>query len=359
MPVSHPLTDKRSATPGRARSRTGIARHSPASATVTASGKRAAASVLPFYSRNLFDVKQWAAPLKTDDLMPTIRALTPTFGIRPPVDPVNRKLGITNDRIQSHGLDVSKALGPRGTGLVWAAVENGASIPEREALGPGGPRVARAGDEPRRDSQGQPSEHPGVCHPPRQCRAGCRRKGIDRQPRQQHPLERHDRRRRRRDRPGDPVSRTPLHRRRGLRRVAEARLRRPGRERWRHRLRRQQLERRDRAVGLRRELQSQRGRADAARHRVQRSRSLSAGRRGALQGHPPSEHAERHPSPESWNAGLHLPARQPVPSRRRTYRHHQRLEQCRMDDDAAGRRRARQLLGARGARDRQAEAEGA
>ena len=86
-------------------------------------------SVLPFYSRNLFDVKQWAAPLKTDDLMPTIRALTPTFGIRPPVDPVNRKLGITNDRIQSHGLDVSKALGPRGTGLVWAAVENGASIP--------------------------------------------------------------------------------------------------------------------------------------------------------------------------------------------------------------------------------------
>ncbi len=38
-------------------------------------------SVLPFYSRNLFDVKQWAAPLKTDDLMPTIRALTPTFGI--------------------------------------------------------------------------------------------------------------------------------------------------------------------------------------------------------------------------------------------------------------------------------------
>ena len=86
-------------------------------------------SVLPFYSRNLFDVKQWASPLKPDDLMPTIRALTPTFGIRPPVDAVSRKLGVTNDRIQSHGLDVAKALGPRGTGLVWAAVENGASIP--------------------------------------------------------------------------------------------------------------------------------------------------------------------------------------------------------------------------------------
>ena len=87
--------------------------------------------------------------------------------------------------------------------------------PERQALRPGGARVACSGDEPRRDGQGQSSEHPGVCHPPRHSRAGCRRKGIDRQPRQQHPLERHDRRRRRRDRSGDPVSRTPLHRRRG------------------------------------------------------------------------------------------------------------------------------------------------
>ena len=85
-------------------------------------------SVLPFYSRNLFGVKQWAAPLAPDNLMPTIRALTPAFGQAPSVDPVNRKLGLTNDRIQSHGLDVAKALGAKGTGLVWAAVENGASI---------------------------------------------------------------------------------------------------------------------------------------------------------------------------------------------------------------------------------------
>jgi alpha-2-macroglobulin len=84
--------------------------------------------MLPFYSRNLLDVKQWAAPLKTDDLMPTIRALTPGFAITPAIDPVNRKLGVTSDRVQSHGLDVSKALGQLGTGLVWTAVENGTSI---------------------------------------------------------------------------------------------------------------------------------------------------------------------------------------------------------------------------------------
>ena len=151
-------------------------------------------SVLPFYSRNLFDVKQWASPLKPDDLMPTIRALTPTFGVRPPVDPVSRKLGVTSDRIQSHGLDVAKALGPRGTGLVWAAVENGASIPNAKRSVAGRSRVARAGDEPRRDGQGQPAEHAGVRDPARQRRAGGRRQGLHHQPRQQHSLERDDRR---------------------------------------------------------------------------------------------------------------------------------------------------------------------
>jgi hypothetical protein len=85
--------------------------------------------VLPFYARNLLGVKQWAAALRPADLMPTVRALTPRFSGSPPVDPIERKLGVTADRIQSHGLDISKALGPRGTGLVWTAVENGPSIP--------------------------------------------------------------------------------------------------------------------------------------------------------------------------------------------------------------------------------------
>jgi alpha-2-macroglobulin len=95
-------------------------------------------TVLPFYARNLFGVKQWVAPLAPGDLMPVIRRLTPTFAEPPDVDPVNRKLGVTPDRIQSHGFDVAKALGLRGNGFVWAAVENGEAIPNakqpRQAL---------------------------------------------------------------------------------------------------------------------------------------------------------------------------------------------------------------------------------
>jgi uncharacterized protein YfaS (alpha-2-macroglobulin family) len=86
-------------------------------------------TVLPFYARNLLGVKQWAAPIAPDTLMPTIRQLTPSFAAAPGVPPINRKLGLTTDRIQSHGLDVAKALGSRGTGIVWTAVENGDSIP--------------------------------------------------------------------------------------------------------------------------------------------------------------------------------------------------------------------------------------
>jgi alpha-2-macroglobulin len=89
--------------------------------------------ILPFYARNLFDVKQWAAPVKADDLMPTVRALTPSFSTTPGTGAVDRRLGVSNDRIQSHGLDVSKALGPTGTGLVWAAVESGRTIPKAKS----------------------------------------------------------------------------------------------------------------------------------------------------------------------------------------------------------------------------------
>ena len=86
-------------------------------------------TVLPFYARNLFGVKQWAAPIATADLMPAVRRLTPNFDAAPEVDPIDRKLGLTFDRIQSHGLDVARALGSRRTGILWTAVENGASIP--------------------------------------------------------------------------------------------------------------------------------------------------------------------------------------------------------------------------------------
>ena len=85
-------------------------------------------TVLPFYARNLFRVNQWAASLKPDDLMPTIRSLTPKFDAHPAVPALDRKLAMSPDRIQSYGLDLAKALNGKGTGIVWAAVENGTAV---------------------------------------------------------------------------------------------------------------------------------------------------------------------------------------------------------------------------------------
>ena len=95
-------------------------------------------TLLPFYSRNFRNVTQWAHRLTARDLMPTILRLQrqatgdqpyqPSFAEAPPSAGHQRKLGVTADRIQSHGLDLSGALGAAGTGLVWAAVEDGEPI---------------------------------------------------------------------------------------------------------------------------------------------------------------------------------------------------------------------------------------
>lgn len=84
---------------------------------------------LPFHARNFTDVWQWASPLRLDQLMPTILHLTKN-GFHPTPDEagVHRTLGVTLDAIQSHGLDLSRALNPSGTGLVWAAVRHGQTV---------------------------------------------------------------------------------------------------------------------------------------------------------------------------------------------------------------------------------------
>jgi uncharacterized protein YfaS (alpha-2-macroglobulin family) len=96
---------------------------------------------LPFYARNFRDVTQWAARIDPADLVPTIvklqraersadefAAYQPPFSEAPPGAGTPRRLGVTPDKLQSHGLDLSKALSDKGTGLVWAAVEDGQPI---------------------------------------------------------------------------------------------------------------------------------------------------------------------------------------------------------------------------------------
>ena len=93
--------------------------------------EQAGGKLLPFYARNFQSLTQWVTRVLPQDLMPTILRLerpnndgdgyVPPFSIAPAGRGVPRKLNVTLDRIQSHGLDLSTAL-TTDTGLVWAAV---------------------------------------------------------------------------------------------------------------------------------------------------------------------------------------------------------------------------------------------
>src|ERR1700741_2262772 len=85
---------------------------------------------LPFYARNLRDVRQWAAALTPSNLMPTLIELQKNnFSTTPAGEGTLRRLTVTADRVQSHGLNLSGALRPGGTGLVWTAVREGELLP--------------------------------------------------------------------------------------------------------------------------------------------------------------------------------------------------------------------------------------
>jgi uncharacterized protein YfaS (alpha-2-macroglobulin family) len=92
------------------------------------------ARALPFYSRNFKDVTQWAGRVTRDQLMPTILRLRPVFGGLPPGDGVHRTLRLTADKIESHGLDLSGALGTNEKGLVWAGIKEGDPIERSKRL---------------------------------------------------------------------------------------------------------------------------------------------------------------------------------------------------------------------------------
>jgi len=85
--------------------------------------------VLPFYARNYLTVKQWAQAVLPGTLMPTLQQLLEKhFQLAPPAEGRMRQLPVTVDKIQSHGLDMSPVLQKTGTGLVWAAVEEGKEV---------------------------------------------------------------------------------------------------------------------------------------------------------------------------------------------------------------------------------------
>lgn len=98
---------------------------------------------LPFYARNLRAITQWVFRLDPADLMATLEEQRSNgFSLAPAGDGTARRLTVTPDRVQSHGLDVSPALSG-GTGLVWAAVRDGDMLTRTRRTSGGGP-VTRA-----------------------------------------------------------------------------------------------------------------------------------------------------------------------------------------------------------------------
>jgi uncharacterized protein YfaS (alpha-2-macroglobulin family) len=92
--------------------------------------------ILPFHARNYRSVQQWLRPLTIDELMPTsVEQEARNFRVAPPIAPVDRKLAPVPDKIQSYGLDLSKALGPRKTGIVLAAIKPVEPIPKSRPAG--------------------------------------------------------------------------------------------------------------------------------------------------------------------------------------------------------------------------------
>ncbi len=91
--------------------------------------EKSGGSLLPFYARNLQDVTQWLLPIQPSDLMDAVlRSRRNNVVEEPPPGGTTRKLGVTPDQIQSHGLDVARVLSAGQTGVLWAAVREGTPI---------------------------------------------------------------------------------------------------------------------------------------------------------------------------------------------------------------------------------------
>ncbi len=118
-------------------------------------------TVLPFHARNYRSVTQWLAPLKLEDVMPTIQKLNESsFTATPPnAKPVERKLNPSADRTQALGLDLAPAIGSDAIGPGVGGGEAGRSDRQHAQQHHRRRGHARPGDEPRHFRQGQSAEH--------------------------------------------------------------------------------------------------------------------------------------------------------------------------------------------------------
>ena len=219
--------------------------------------ERSGGTQLPFYARNIRGITQWSQRVPLPELVPTIvrlqrgprRAGSAVQRLAPPSPAQTRRLNVTPDRIQSHGIDLSPALG---------------SVRHRPGVG-GDPR--RRSDRTRGPAVRQGRRPRPVRRSSRSRTSGSRSRTARRTRSSSSPgsTPAH------RCRPRRSPSSTPRTRRCGAgppaptaspsprkrlpsatRTAGDAVVRRHRREGRRRRLRRQRLERRDLAVGVRR-----------------------------------------------------------------------------------------------------------
>lgn len=87
--------------------------------------------VLPFHARNFRNVTQWLAPVSIEQLMPALLDLQKEGFHKTPATPgTPRALAPVPDKLQSYGLNLKSALSSIGTGIVWAVVKRGETIPK-------------------------------------------------------------------------------------------------------------------------------------------------------------------------------------------------------------------------------------
>ncbi len=259
---------------------------------------------LPFYSRNLRTVTEYVQKLSLADLMPSVRALENIqFALLPFGLGSTRRLDVTPDEIQSHGLELKSSLSPQGTGLFWAAMKGGEALPRTKIVERTCSTVIQATnlgitvkDSPHstlvfvtRLDNGQPV--------PRRAR-------HHHQHREQAALAGDERR----AGPGLVAGLAAAQ----AERAVSVFISRDRRERRRRRVRRLELERRDSSLGLRLFLPVVGSDGRPARLHLHGSWGLQARRAGAGEGDPPRRHVERRPAASGRHQSRRHRARQPL-----------------------------------------------
>ena len=83
---------------------------------------------IPLSARNVPSLTQLIKPIALSEVMSEMRWLQtplPDSWLLPPTQSSRRRLGVTPDTVQAHGIDVSRLLSPGGTGVVWVAAAPG------------------------------------------------------------------------------------------------------------------------------------------------------------------------------------------------------------------------------------------